>query len=767
MNINNLKQSDSSSKNDSHVKVSMRFAILYSLFLCIILILALYLHIASSKRTEDEFWYQNCSTFSNSVTLLDNDFMIIESYCRQLTQDSTFLSLAKTSDTESNEFYLNSFHLKNEMPSYLANYPGMPVTSYFVYFRNTDYVASINSFKSASLFHTRNYPSGVPDFSTWTSYIYADNGKGTLYFISGNSSSSNNDTYLYLININTLSYKDLPVTAGFHLSSQELNEIFSGISLEGGGCLLVLDEENNPVFYFTEDSTDRTPLSESKFSVLPAELPALSYDARGNSSFSFSGEEMHVTRCISQQNGWNYYLMQPDSLASLPYEKLYAAFFVLAIILGLFVVSLLVKNSMRPIVELDSELQETISDRNQLQEVVNAAKPIIYDTYLRQLMYESVSTQDELEYIRAFLHLENPKLSYYVMYGIVYDGDLVTGDSMETPMNLSAMNEIVHGALAEYFSYNQMLYLFSPKERTYALLLPFEGDSDEMLISMQEKVLKLHASLLEEYSIWFFTGVGLACSFSNIWESYQQAKDASGYTSKNYIFLPYEMLKKDSHAYYYPAEFSSRMISSITTGSSTQVIELFNLIHQENIEERTLPLQLLRYLLTDIRNTLLKARFSITVVPAGEQASLLAEVDEMLASESLSFRSCYDTALKLCDFFHPKQEKNTLIDDIVNYIRSNYRDPSLCLNKISDEFGISESYFSHMFKENKGINFSVYLEDLRLNEAARLIQEGNSNMTEVSIEVGYNNPTSFRRAFKKKFGVTPSAMTPDARAKAQ
>ena len=129
-----------------------------------------------------------------------------------------------------------------------------------------------------------------------------------------------------------------------------------------------------------------------------------------------------------------------------------------------------------------------------------------------------------------------------------------------------------------------------------------------------------------------------------------------------------------------------------------------------------------------------------------------------MADENLSFRSCYDTALKLCTLFHPKQEKNTLIEDIVAYIRANYKDPSLCLNKLSDEFGISESYFSHMFKENMNINFSVYLEDLRLNEAARLIKEGNSNLTEVSFEVGYNNPTSFRRAFKKKFGVTPSAM---------
>ena len=80
------------------------------------------------------------------------------------------------------------------------------------------------------------------------------------------------------------------------------------------------------------------------------------------------------------------------------------------------------------------------------------------------------------------------------------------------------------------------------------------------------------------------------------------------------------------------------------------------------------------------------------------------------------------------------------------------------LNKISDEFRISESYFSHMFKEKTGTNFSTYLENLRMTEAARLIRDTNVSLNELYIAVGYNNSTSFRRAFKKVFGVTPSAM---------
>ncbi len=192
-----------------------------------------------------------------------------------------------------------------------------------------------------------------------------------------------------------------------------------------------------------------------------------------------------------------------------------------------------------------------------------------------------------------------------------------------------------------------------------------------------------------------------------------------GYTSKNYIFLPYEMLKKDSHVYYYPAEFSTRLIRSITGGNKSQVIEIFNLIHQENIEGRSLPFQLLRFLLTDIRNTLLKARFTYT----GESTPQIVEIDTMLSQDELTFRLCEDISIKLCDFFASKSEKNNLIDSIVTYIRENYKKSGALLKQDLRRVPHIRKLFSHMFKENMNVNFSVYLEDLRLTEAAHLIEK--------------------------------------------
>ena len=67
-----------------------------------------------------------------------------------------------------------------------------------------------------------------------------------------------------------------------------------------------------------------------------------------------------------------------------------------------------------------------------------------------------------------------------------------------------------------------------------------------------------------------------------------------------------------------------------------------------------------------------------------------------------------------------------------------------------------------MFKEKTGINFSVYLENIRMDEAAKLVRTTDSNLSELYIQVGYNNPATFRRAFKKIYGVTPSAMRESA-----
>ena len=94
--------------------------------------------------------------------------------------------------------------------------------------------------------------------------------------------------------------------------------------------------------------------------------------------------------------------------------------------------------------------------------------------------------------------------------------------------------------------------------------------------------------------------------------------------------------------------------------------------------------------ISDIRNTLLKARFTYT----GESTPQIVEIDTMLSQDELTFRLCEDISIKLCDFFASISEKNNLIDSIVTYIRENYKNPALCLSKI---FQIDREVHIHIF----------------------------------------------------------------------
>ena len=62
------------------------------------------------------------------------------------------------------------------------------------------------------------------------------------------------------------------------------------------------------------------------------------------------------------------------------------------------------------------------------------------------------------------------------------------------------------------------------------------------------------------------------------------------------------------------------------------------------------------------------------------------------------------------------------------------------------------------FQKTVGVNFSTYLEQIRMAQAKHLLETTNIKIADLYVAVGYNNLTSFRRAFKKKYGIAPNAI---------
>ena len=90
------------------------------------------------------------------------------------------------------------------------------------------------------------------------------------------------------------------------------------------------------------------------------------------------------------------------------------------------------------------------------------------------------------------------------------------------------------------------------------------------------------------------------------------------------------------------------------------------------------------------------------------------------------------------------------------YLAQNYSDPELSLTDLCHYLGFSCSYFSTLFKQKTGLNYSHYITSLRLEQAARLLTDTDDTALSIGYQVGYSAPNYFSRAFKKFYGISPS-----------
>lgn len=98
---------------------------------------------------------------------------------------------------------------------------------------------------------------------------------------------------------------------------------------------------------------------------------------------------------------------------------------------------------------------------------------------------------------------------------------------------------------------------------------------------------------------------------------------------------------------------------------------------------------------------------------------------------------------------------NGLMREIRDYVAQQYMDPNLSLTLLSEKFQISPKYLSQLFKESIGQNFSDFLIGLRIEHAKKSLWETDETVQDISNTLGYANPTSFIRVFKRIVGVSP------------
>jgi len=81
----------------------------------------------------------------------------------------------------------------------------------------------------------------------------------------------------------------------------------------------------------------------------------------------------------------------------------------------------------------------------------------------------------------------------------------------------------------------------------------------------------------------------------------------------------------------------------------------------------------------------------------------------------------------------------------------------LKIEQIAKTFHLSRSAFSHAFRRRTGTTPAAFLHQLRLSEAGKLLKVRDASIKEVAAATGFRDPAQFAKAFRRQFGISPSA----------
>ena len=101
------------------------------------------------------------------------------------------------------------------------------------------------------------------------------------------------------------------------------------------------------------------------------------------------------------------------------------------------------------------------------------------------------------------------------------------------------------------------------------------------------------------------------------------------------------------------------------------------------------------------------------------------------------------------------EKRAKIANDVMNYIYK-FIDTNINIDELSMELNISKFHLHRIFKDEFGKNIYESIKSIRLQKASNLlITNKYSTITNIAQMIGYSSQTSFLRAFKERFEMTP------------
>ena len=743
-------------KRDASQRIFLRLVLNNLLILAVTLVVSIVYYGISIRVVRDDIDSLTLGQLRQSIKAVDTQILELDKMMIQFDNDYDFNYYLSTDGPFTDSEYYNLKRISEKLAPYVH---GNPILNHLMlYLNRSNIIVSESGFGHYDEFYGTVFAVEGYTAAQWKAFFFDVQNQSDFYrslhvSVAGEISL----THVYSRSIGYGDY--LLGSVVFMIEDAKLQAMMAAIPQEYGGWVYVTDSEGR---FITATGQD---IDEREFWRLNADRA---------DSFVRDGQRFRLYRMTSQLTGWNVTAALNETQIFSEVRAVRDAalgLFAVALVLGTLASYFVAFRNSRPwkhITELVrpdllegpgldvyDELEEAVAvmaNRNKrLEAEIQTAAKITRSHFFQNLLRGYYQSREDFHRDAKLFDVAFSAASYYLIVCRVSHLYTARADA-----SFARLREALDMAILRALAPGDFQAAVSFDDVAIVRRLDAPTDLREDAIDLVGRIRGgLDPQLRKDFSF----GVGtrsrdpflLAISFNQA----LSANSPVEALDREYLQF-YDEAANAAGYYSYPLDVEESLMRAVRSGNREMVSTLLAEVRAENFERRNLSLEECESLFVELKGTALKL---FNALPGADKRPS-SEFEQWCAlSAGVRKLGLYEAlCLSLADKFDgsKKSHNSALLSAVQRYLETRYGDQNLSLTEIADELNRSENYLSHFFKEQTGTKLSDALAKIRMEKARELLGEGFLTIDQVAVQCGYGNTGSFRRAFKRYFGLSPS-----------
>lgn len=683
----------------------------------------------------------------HSADIIGNQLRTMENMALQTSQDSDIQAFADVKRGDKG-YILTAMGALDNFSMY-GNYQNMELLGdAYIYFQGMDLVLYEGTYYQPEIFHKYLGTWGITEEEWQTNTI-----SPAIWYPEYHKSG---DSFEYVFPFSRGLNGENKGVIVYRMNKRVLEQMFDfeNFYRNDGVMLQILDQNKETLW--TSNTMEMTPdihmetLHENEFQ---------------------AQKGMGVVSVRDSRLNWNYVLAVPEKMAMYQLgllKTMVTVLSVVAVLGGIAYSVLMAVWKGRPINEvfrilsanggesytyqnLGTAVTKLVTNHQEVLENLEKERPFMQVAFFQDLLQAEYGNEEQIRLAarKAGIKIEG-QVCQVALFQIFSGNDIHMVDE-QTLNEVHVISKLLEDYLSEHWQRNVWFH-----KRNYKTVMAIFGLND-IGEDCRQMIENSREWMKTECQVEVSWGIGEPCEdLTLIWRSLEEARIALEHVSQQYPVVCYNSSLVNTEEYYLPQVAKERLTDAIRSGQRREMDELLELLERENCANRQLNRSQFLKLSRELVDVLASVQKSEPAVTEG-----VISLNEVLMASEIPKQEYFSRYRQLCRMICSENgekkriRKGQLIEEIMDYLKEHYSDADLGLAKVGTLYQLSEGYLSGVFKEQAGVNFADFLEQVRIKKASELLLDKSLTVNQVSEQVGYNSVQSFRRAFKRVRGISP------------